>query len=488
MSIPVSQIVDVNITTTPAFPSRRGFGILNIVGITSDVINLEERARLYTTIDEVGADFAVTDEEYLAASVFFSQNPRPDQLVISRRADVAYAAELIGGLDADQVLANWTAITDGEFAITIDGVANDILAIDFSAATSLADVAADIETEIQAIGAGGFTAATCVWNGEKFIIKSGTTGATSLITVVSDVSGGSGTTIVVMLDAGTGNGTAVAGVDQETITESLTAIELKNDAWYGLAFTAELNDENADILLAADWCEARIKLFANSSTDNSVRDTLSTTDVAAVLSTGGYRRTFSAVSFSSEDYIAVSIFARLAIVNFSGVDTTITLKFKILPTITADDLNSNDAAVISGKDCNYYALFGDSNMVAEGVCADGSFIDSVHGVDWLQNAIETNVFGRLYTETTKVPLTDKGAAQLTEQIRTALNEAVTNGLVAPGTTLAGVYLPAGYVITTQAVADMNPSDRAARKGPLAQFTAIGAGAIHSTEINGVFEG
>ena len=127
-------------------------------------------------------------------------------------------------------------------------------------------------------------------------------------------------------------------------------------------------------------------------------------------------------------------------------------------------------------------------MVAEGECADGSFIDSVHGVDWLQNAIETNVFGRLYTETTKVPLTDKGASQLAEQVRNALDEAVTNGLVAPGTTTAGAYLSQGYVVTTQKVADMNPSDRAARKGPLIQFTAIGAGAIHSIEIQGVFEG
>ena len=36
--------------------------------------------------------------------------------MISRRADVAYSAELRGGLNAEQTLATWVAITDGEFA------------------------------------------------------------------------------------------------------------------------------------------------------------------------------------------------------------------------------------------------------------------------------------------------------------------------------------------------------------------------------------
>lgn len=487
MSIPVSTIVNVTISTTPTFPSRGDFGLLNIVG-KSEVISLGERFRLYTTIDEVVADFETTDEEYIAAAVFFSQNPRPNQLMISRRADVAYAAELRGGLNAEQTLATWTAITDGEFTISIDGVEEDILAVNFTGDTSLDDVAASIEAIIQAVAAGGYTAATCTWNGDRFTITSGTTGATSTITVLTEVSGGAGTSIVTMLDAGASGGTAIGGVDLETITESLDAITVVTDSWYGLAFTAEVNDVEASIIMAADWCEARIKLFANSSTDANVKDSLSTTDIAFVLDAAAYRRTFTYGSYSDEDYIAISAMSRLFIVNFSGVDTTITLKFKQFPTITADDLNSNEASIISGKSANYYALFGDSAMSAEGVCADGSFIDSVHGVDWLQNAIETNVFGRLYTETTKVPLTDKGAAQLAEQVRNALNEAVTNGLVAPGTTNAGTFLPQGYIVTTQKVADMSAGDKAARKGPLIQFTALGAGAIHSIEINGVFEG
>jgi len=487
MSIPVSNIVNVTISTTPTFPSRRGFGLLNIVGI-SNVINLAERYRLYSDIDEVAADFASTDEEYIAATVFFSQNPRPNQLMISRRAEQAYSAELIGGLDAEQTLATWVAITDGEFTISIDGVEEDITAITFVGDTSLDDVAAGIEAKLQAVAAGGFTAATCVWNGEKFIISSGTTGSTSSITVTSEVSGGSGTSIVSMMDNDAGNGTAVAGVDLETITESLDVIQLANDSWYGLAFTKEVNDVNASVLLASDWCEARIKLFANSSTDTAVKDSLSTTDVAAALFAGNYRRTFSFVSFLSEDYIAVSAFARIAVVNFNATNSTITLKFKQLPSISPDDLNGNDAAVISGKNCNYYALLGDSDMVSEGECANGTFIDSVHGIDWLQNAIETNVFGRLYTEATKVPLTDKGASQLTEQVRLALDEGVNNGLIAPGTTLAGEVLDQGYTVTAQKVADMNASDKALRKGPTIQFKALGAGAIHSIEIKGIFEG
>jgi len=486
MSINVNTVVDVTITTTPTFPGRFGFGVLNIVG-KSDVISLAERARFYSDIDGVAEDFLSSTEEYKAASVYFSQSPRPNQLIISRRADVDYAAQMIGGLDAEQTLATWIAITDGEFTISIDGVEEDITAISFSGDTSLDDVASGIQVKLRAEAAGGYTLSTCVWNGERFIIKSGTTGATSTITVLSEVSGGSGTSIVAMLDGGTGDGTAVAGVDQETITESLDVIEAINNSWYGLAFTEEVNDVEANVVMASDWCEARIKLFANSSTDSAVRDSLSTTDIAYVLEAASYRRTFTLVSFQDEDYIGVSMFARIATVNFNATDSTITAKFKQLPTITVDDLSSNDATVISGKNCNYYSLFGEIEMTAEGECADGSFIDSVHGVDWLQNAVETNVFGTLLTSP-KVPLTDKGVSRLSEQVRLALDEGVNNGLIAPGYTAAGVFLPLGYLVTAGKVADLNASDKAARKAPPIQFIAIGAGAIHSIEINGVFEG
>jgi hypothetical protein len=116
-------------------------------------------------------------------------------------------------------------------------------------------------------------------------------------------------------------------------------------------------------------------------------------------------------------------------------------------------------------------------------------------LDWLQNAVETNVFGYLYTRTTKVPQTDKGVAALVQQVEKACEEGVNNGLLAPGLwngndlgeVKAGDFLPEGYYIYAQPVALQNQSDREARKSPPIQGLLKGAGAIHSVSITLTFE-
>jgi len=70
MTIPVSTVVDVAISTTPQFPSRQGFGVLNILGIT-DVIPPAERIRFYSGIAGVEADFSDGDPELAMARSYF---------------------------------------------------------------------------------------------------------------------------------------------------------------------------------------------------------------------------------------------------------------------------------------------------------------------------------------------------------------------------------------------------------------------------------
>ena len=69
----------------------------------------------------------------------------------------------------------------------------------------------------------------------------------------------------------------------------------------------------------------------------------------------------------------------------------------------------------------------------------------------------------------------------------ALDEAVRNGLAAPGFTIDNVFLPQGYQTTAIPVEEINQSDKEARNYPGLSFIILGAGAIHSVQINGVFE-
>lgn len=492
MSLDVSRIVSVGISVSALALERAGFGILNIIG-KSDVIPLSERIRSYDNITGVAEDFDSTDEEYLAATIFFSQTPRPTELYISRRAAVAQPAELLGGSNPEQTIATWAAITDGAFDIDIDGDSSNVVACDFSSVTDMDDVAAVID--------GSFTSGTCSWNdaNTRFVIRGTATGSTATISFASSPS--AGTDISGLIDAlSTDGGTASDGVDAETITESLDAIETENSKWYGFGFTSEVKDSsitsagtNKDCLDAAAWAEARTKLFCNNSSDANTLTASNTTNISYLLSQLEYARTFTV--YNAGNYPSFSVFARGATVDFDGTDTVITYKFKQLPGLVATDLSASKANALIDFNCNYYAQFGTQlsgdavSILAEGVTAGGRFIDEVVGIDWLQNSIQTDVFNYLYQSTTKIPQTNEGVAGIAQVIESDLAQAVANGLAAPGEVTIDdedIYLPKGYAIFQGLVEDQSQADRESRAAPPISFVLKGAGAIHSVTIAGTF--
>lgn len=494
MSIPVSTVVNVAISVGATFPARAGFGTLNIVTSETGVISLAERIRSYSNIDGVAADWLATTEVYKAANAYFAQQPKPTSLKVSTRYPTAQAGQLRGGAVADSAanIAAFAAITNGSFAISINGSAQDITGINFTGDADLDAVAADIQTTLRAIATGGFTLATCTHDGTRFYINSGTTGTSSTVSFLTAVSPVTGTDISSLLQMQQGEGTKTDGIAAETITASLNAIQNVDPDWYGLQFTKEVRDLvsiNAEdaVEAAADWCEARTKIFFNTTNDLDVLDSVTTTDIASVLQAKNLRRTITTFSSYTSQYPSSSVAGRAFTVNFNQPNSTITMKFKQLPTITVEQLTQSQKAVLDSKSANALIEVGSSDMYAESYMADGTFIDEVHGIDWLQNAIETNVFGYLLTRTTKVPYTNKGIAAIEQQVVKALDEAVRNGLASPGETIDGEFLPNGYKTTLVPVEDINQSDVEARFYPGLSFVILGAGAIHGVQINGVFE-
>ena len=489
MTIPVSKVVKVSILSSPTFPKRKGFGLLLIIG-NSTKLPVGNRIRFYSDMDGVAADFSSTDEEYLAAQVFFSQAPRPTELAIGRRFDVAAPGELLCSVNYDPVIANWQAITNGGFDIKLDGVNKQITALNLSGAANLNAVASAIQTKLAAAAAG----TTCVFDGTRFIIRSGTTGATSTVDYTTAPTGaGAPTDIGAMLGSRAADlGIKTAGAAVETIAATLDALQNYDPSWYGFTFTKELTTQN--IKDAAAWAEARVKMFGFTTSDSNVLDQAATTDICSHMKSNLYDRTIG-IWDNNDPYQIVSAFARGFTVNFNEQNSTITLKFKLLPGTSPITITESQRLALVAKNCNYYTYFGDSAMLAEGVMASGKFFDERHGLDWLQNAIETNVFGYLYTRTTKVPQTDKGVAALVQQTEKALREGVNNGLLAPGVwngmdlgeVSSGDFLPKGFYVYAQPVAEQNQSDREARKAPPIQVIAKGAGAIHFADITVTFE-
>ncbi|HBX8268011.1 DUF3383 family protein [Klebsiella pneumoniae] len=277
----------------------------------------------------------------------------------------------------------------------------------------------------------------------------------------------------------------------ETLLQAVNA-SLQYTNWYGLAIADSADLVEADVISVAAAIEASSlsRILAVTTDDVNVLVAGNTDNIGYKLKAAGYGRTFWQYSSSSK-YAAISAFGRAFTVNFTGNNTTITLKFKTEPGVTYETLTTTQAAAIDSINGNVYVYYAnDTAIIQQGVMANGDFFDERHGLDWLQNYVQTNLYNLLYTSNTKIPQTDAGVTRLMTNVEASLDQAVNNGLVAPGVwnggpigqIQSGDTLTKGYYVYADAVSSQAQSDREARKSPVIQAAIKLAGAIHYGDV------
>jgi hypothetical protein len=480
MSIPLSNIVAVGITISPTPTPLRGFGKLLFVTDaepTDETFTLEERVRTYPNLDAVLEDWDVSSEVYKAAVPYFT--PRATNFMVGRASATETAASLTGGPAG--ALVDLQAITAGGFTITIDGTAYQLAGIDLSGAADLDEVALEVEQVLQGLGAS--TASIDVVGG-VFVVTSGTVGAGSEVSFAAADIGGLALELGLTEPAGA---TQTLAQVAETPADALAVITNINPTYYGIVLDRQWRDNLSVIIGVADFAQGSQRVFFNTTND-SASLTTATGDILTALKAGNYSRTLS--NYSSEEhadeYPSAAVAGRAFIVNFEGVNTTITLFLKTLPGISTETLTLTQKQNLEAKNGNAVVEIGGNNVYSDSRMADGTWFDTIHGIDWLQNRIETDVFNRLYTTTTKVPYSDTGVSMIYQALEGALRQAITNGLGAPGTTAEGEYLPLGYSISYVPVSQVSQADKGNRHYAGMSFKLVGAGALHSITISGQF--
>lgn len=480
----VSRLVNVSVNLAPLAAARRTFGTLLVVG-SSNVIDVSERLRSYTTLESVAADFGTTAPEYLAAANFFGQTPKPRSLSIGRWAQEDTEGFVKGGIlnSTEQLLATWTAVTNGGFKITIDGGSEQAVSgLNFSAAANLAAVAAIISAAI--------TGGSCEWDGSRFMVFSDSTGETSSVSYLS--SPVSGTNVASMMKCQAGNATAlVEGVDAETPVEVAALLAEKSPSWYGLMFAAVTMptvDENVAVAQLIQGLSIS-RIFGVTITDTAVLDAVVTTDLATQLKDLNYTR--SCTQYSENKYAIASLFGRAFSVNFNANRSTITLMYKQEPNVAPQNITETQAQTLKSKRCNVFASYdNDTAILQYGVMSGQAYFDEIHGLDWYQNAVQTEVYNTLYTSKTKIPQTDAGTNILVNAVNSVNEQGVNNGLIGSGTwnqdgfgqLEKGQYLKTGYYVYAQPMALQSQSDRDQRKAPPIQVALKLAGAIQEVDV------
>ena len=390
-ALSVDRVVRVGINLQPMAAARRNFGTLLIIG-ASGVIDMEERLRAYTGIDGVAADFGMDAPEYRAAELYFSQSPRPAQLCVGRWGKTPTPAILKGGIlsDGEADASAWASVKDGSFAVSVGGVSKDITGLDFSGATNMNGVAAVVSAALASAGA------SCAWDGQRFAMKTSTLGASAGIGYLAPLSEPAGTDISAMLRMTASTGLPpVAGTDGETAKEAVAALADKSGDWYGCVFADEglAVEDHLDVAAFVE-ASAKARIYGVTVTDSRALDAGYAEDAASKLKELARKRTI--VAYSRNPYAIVSALGRAFTVNFSANRSTITLKFKQLPGVVAEGLTETQAQALEAKRCNVFAAYdNDTAIFQEGVMSGPAYFDEIHGLDWLQNAIQSETWNLL---------------------------------------------------------------------------------------------
>lgn len=484
-TLPVSRVVNIDLSLTPTQAAFPNLSTVLILG-TSDSIDTVTRMKSYSDLEEVGVDFSTTDEEYLAAQLWFAQSPQPDNVLIGRWANAATPGELIGGTvdSGDRVVGGWTGIANGSITVSFDGAAViHVNGLDFSAAANMNAVAAVINTGLGVNGG-------CVWDAvnNRFVISSDTTGATSSVSFLT--AGNAGTDISTKMKGRDGEGGyLVPGLAAQSALATVTLFDnMFSSQWYGLDIPS-LDD--ADLPGVAAYVEASSipHFLVQNTQDEDCIDPASTTDVMYLAKQAAYTRT--AIQYSSTSlYAVISMLARILTTNWLGSNTTITLMFKEEPLVVAENLSTTEADAIDAKNGNVYVAYNnDTSIIQSGITPSGQFIDTVIGCDWLRGAIQTACYNGLRTQP-KVPQTNAGMHYLGTLIESVCVQAVTNGLAAPGIWTGpsfgqlktGDTLPKGYYIYVPPLSSQSQTDRAARKSVPIQVAIKLAGAVQHVDV------
>ena len=483
----VSRVVNVTVDIAPLAAPTRNFGAAVHIG-TTDVIDTSERLRSYSNLEDVGGDFGTTDPEYIAAALHFGQSPQPSILYLGRWAQTASKGRLNGGVlsAAEQVLANWTAITTGAFKIDVDGVTKSLSGLNFSAALNLPGVAAIIDTAL--------AGASVAWdaNAGRFIVRSDTTGASSTVSYAYAPASGTDISALLKLTSGTASA-PVTGIAAETLAAAVVALADQSGDWYAAVVLPSVTTTVALAASAVVEGFSRKRIIGYTAQSTTTIDGSHTDDLASLLKAAGYSRSWVQYSTSSP-YAAASFFARASTVDFDADNSTITLKFKTEPGVTAETLTATQANVLGTKNCNVFVNYDNSTaIIEEGKMSSGVFFDERHGLDWFENALQTAVWN-LLRSSKKVPQTDAGTTRIIAVIEAVCAQAVTNGLFAPGVwngdnigkLKSGDTLPTGFYIYAPPVATQSQANREARQSVPIQIAAKGAGAVHFADVSVTF--
>lgn len=488
----INNVVTVALLPEGQAAARDNMNVCAVITGNQGVLSTGERYRLYKNASAVSQDFGASSIEAAYANTFFDTTPNPVSvggvLVMGywRASDedvAASSATLLGEqLSEAATIPALNEITDGSFSIDVDGVTQEVTALDFTTVSEISDVAEILDTAI--------TGATVVESNSSLLITSATTGVTSTLTYLTAATSGTDVSAVLGLNAGAAS-VLTQGADADTLTgetklEGIAAIKAKVN-FKGACFIDDILD--AEVPGLASWAGANAVIMCETFDDATYLEKAASNPVWAVKLAGqtSFRCLYSK---AGNRKLSATYMARTHTVNFSGENTANTLNLKTL-SVPAEAYSETEVSKAYTVGLDIYTTIKDVSVVLTSP-ANG-FVDQVYNTTAFIDAVQTDTFNYLKTTPTKIPQTEPGIDGIEDSVEKTCEGFVRAGVYAPGTwTLPDFFgdqeqflsavAAKGYYVLAGELADQPTSERQERISPVIQVAVKDAGAVHKCNI------
>lgn len=499
MSTEVAVSDIINVSVVPAQVGLSNLSVNSIAIFTGEDKNSSFGSaafKIYYSPSAVAVDFGTSSETYKQAVEIFSQNPN----ILTAGGYLVVIPLLTLGADTSGSmqtlvpgpLAGFVAITDGSFVVSIDGSAKTLTSLDFHSCTTMADVAAVIDTALSTDAACAYSATANDGEG-AFIITSAAVGATSAVSALSAHTSGTDISNSAYLN-GNGNVRIIAGKASGGTEDIIAAmVRVANTVFYVGVLTAETLAA-IDISNLGVYAQATDKIVVLGASGTGTWQAIALDAVTRSLTNLRILPYFVGASEASQ--YAAGYLSRLMGTNFTGDNTMSTMHLKSISGVVADP-SSADSTILYYADlygCDLYVSYAGDACVRCPKSAPLGYADQVFARIWLKYALQIAGYNFLRTTATKIPQTEAGMSGLKGAYAGVMAQAVRCGYLGTGLTWtssttfgnpADLYrniTDVGYYIYSLPIALQSTADRNDRKAPLVQIAAKEAGAIHRSDV------
>ncbi len=480
--VPLNYTINVSLAAQPA--GLANFNTNSIAIFTNEPAKFSENYQAYITPNAVETDFGTNSLTYAMSKALFTPVPNfrtgGGYLYIFPFKGVNATAGSLTTADISANLNNFKTVTNGALNLTIDGTVTQVIGLDFTSVNTLADVVTvlnnqNLDVYIEQVEN------TIKFTSKRYGVESAVTLSASTGEDITDLNGvnyfnGAGATI-----------TAGVNASGQTLAEAVKAAQ--QQVYFGGVLTTQYMDD-ATIQSNAAAIQSLDVTYYNDM--NSLKDIAILGKAIKAAGLGKTRSLAYSVSPQSAK-IAMATYATIAkSVNYEGSDTANTMNLKTLTGLVGDS-GLSDSYVLSAQTngVDIYGLTGGLSVIYSN--DNNGYTDDIENQLWLKKAVEVAGFNYLRQTNTKIPQTEQGMTGLRNAYGQVCEQAVRNGVAAPGTWNGAVPFgdpedfkrnieEKGYYIYSIPVAQQSQAERESRKAPVVQIAIKLSGAFHFSEV------